>query len=177
VGTTYLKNQFAEKKTMQIVEKKSPNFREGREGFLPKAFVIHVTEGSFESALNWCLDPKSKVSYHFIVKEDGQIFQLVNTNNTAWHAGQAVKPTWQGLTSGRNPNLETIGIAFAGWAAKGPTLAQIWAIRNIILEYSAIHRISLDRNNIIGHNEIRADKVCPGAKANIDAILYLAQLR
>ena len=161
----------------EIIQKKSPNFREGRNGFAPKAFVIHVTEGNFTGALEWCLNPKSTVSYHFIVKDDGQIYQFVNTENTAWHAGIAVKPTWTGHTIGRNPNLETIGIAFAGWAAKGPTLAQIWAIRELILKFSAIHRIPLDRKNIIGHNEIRADKVCPGAKANIDAILYFAQLQ
>ena len=161
----------------QIIEKKSPNFREGRNGFAPKAFVIHVTEGSFDGALEWCMNPESKVSYHFIIKDNGQIYQLVHTENTAWHAGLAIKPTWQGHTIGRNPNLETIGIAFAGFASIGPSLAQILAIREVILQFSAIHRIPLDRKNIIGHNEIRADKVCPGAKANIDAILYFAQLQ
>ena len=161
----------------EIIEKLSANFKEGRGGFLPKAFVIHVTEGKFSSSTAWCLDPKSKVSYHFIIRENGEIWQLVETENTAWHAGLAVKPTWKGHTIGRNPNLETIGIAFAGFAAKGPTLAQILAIRKLILKYSAIHRIPLDRKNIIGHNEIRADKVCPGANANIDAILYFAQLQ
>ncbi len=160
-----------------IIKKLSPNFREGREGFLPKAFVIHVIEGNFSGALSWCLDPKSEVSYHFIVKENGEIYQLVETENTAWHAGLAVKPTWQGHTIGRNPNLETIGIAFAGWATKGPSLAQILAIRDIILEQSAIHRIPLDRKNIVGHNEIRADKVCPGPNLSLDAVSFLCQLK
>lgn len=164
-------------KKMDIIEKLSPNFRVGREGFLPKAFVIHVTEGSFESALNWCLNKASQVSYHFLVDQSGEITQMVDTKNTAWHAGLAVKPTWQGFTSGRNPNLETIGIAFAGWAAIGPTLAQIMAIRELILEYSAIHRIALDRKNIIGHNEIRADKICPGPRFSLDAVSFLCQVQ
>jgi N-acetylmuramoyl-L-alanine amidase len=162
---------------METIQKHSPNFREGREGFLPKAFVLHVTEGNFAGSLAWCLNPESKVSYHFLIKEDGQIHQLVDTENTAWHAGLAVKPTWKGFTSGRNPNLETIGIAFAGWATKGPTLAQIWSIRELIFTYSAIHRIQLDRNNIIGHNEIRADKICPGQKISLDAIVFLCQVK
>lgn len=160
----------------EITEKKSPNFEVGRNGFAPKAFVIHVTEGNFAGALNWCLNPSSKVSYHFLIKEDGQIYKLVDTKNTAWHAGQAVKPTWQGHTIGRNPNLETIGIAFAGFAATGPSLAQILAIRELILEYSAIHRIPIDRKNIIGHNEIRADKICPGSKISLDGLAWLCRL-
>lgn len=162
---------------MDIIEKLSPNFREGREGFLPKAFVIHVTEGKFSSSTAWCLDIKSKVSYHFIIRECGEIWQLVKTENTAWHAGLAVKPTWAGFTSGRNPNLETIGIAYSGFASKGPSLPQILAIRNLILEFSAIHRIPLDRKNIVGHNEIRADKICPGPKLSLDAVVFLCQLK
>jgi N-acetyl-anhydromuramyl-L-alanine amidase AmpD len=160
----------------EIIERMSPNFREGREDFAPKAFVIHVTEGSFQSALNWCTNKFSQVSYHFIVKEDGQKYKLVDTKNTAWHAGQAVKPSWKGHTIGRNPNLETIGIAFAGFAHLGPTLAQILAIRELILEYSAFHRIPLNRDNIIGHNEIKADKICPGPKVSLDAIAFLCKL-
>jgi N-acetyl-anhydromuramyl-L-alanine amidase AmpD len=162
---------------MEIIQKKSPNFREGREKFLPKSFVIHVTEGNFPGSLAWCLNPESEVSYHFIVAENGEITQMVDTKNTAWHAGLPVRPTWKGYTIGRNPNWETIGIAFAGWAAKGPTLAQIWAIRGIILEQSAIYGIPIDKNNIIGHNEIRADKICPGPKILLDAIVFLCQLK
>lgn len=161
---------------MEIIKRHSPNFREGRENFKPKAFVIHVSEGKFESSLQWCLEKISRVSYHFLIKEDGQIYELVDPKNTAWHAGLAVKPTWQGHTIGRNPNLETIGIAFAGFADKGPTAVQIWAIRELLIELSHIHTLPIDRLHVIGHNEIRMDKVCPGPHANLDAIVYLAQL-
>jgi N-acetyl-anhydromuramyl-L-alanine amidase AmpD len=169
--------EIVEKMENEIIEKKSPNFKTGRENFEPKAFVIHVSEGNFQGTLNWCLNPSTKVSYHFLVKEDGQIYKLVDTENTAWHAGLAVKPTWTGHTIGRNPNLETIGIAFAGFASEGPSLPQILAIRELILELSAVHRIPLDRKNIIGHNEIRADKICPGPKLSLDAVSFLCQLK
>jgi len=162
---------------MEIIKRQSPNFREGRENFKPKAIVIHVSDGSFSSSLDWCMRKESKVSYHFLVKEDGQIYELVDPKNTAWHAGLAVLPTWSGHTVGRNPNLETIGIAFAGFASKGPTYAQILAIRELLVELSHIHIIPLDREHVIGHNEIRTDKVCPGAHADLAAIVYFAQLQ
>jgi N-acetyl-anhydromuramyl-L-alanine amidase AmpD len=160
-----------------IVDKLSPNFTVGRSNFEPKAFVIHVGEGTFESNLNWITNKSSGVSYHFLIREDGKIYRIVDTNNTAWHTGLAVNPTWKGHTIGRNPNLETIGIAFSGYAASGPTLKQILAARAIILKYSAIHRIPLTKDTIVGHNEIRTDKLCPGPKVNLQSILWLCSLK
>jgi N-acetyl-anhydromuramyl-L-alanine amidase AmpD len=62
---------------MLFINSKSPNQTLGRKNFKPEAFVIHVTEGNFTGALEWCLDRRSEVSYHFIVREDGLIFKLV----------------------------------------------------------------------------------------------------
>jgi N-acetyl-anhydromuramyl-L-alanine amidase AmpD len=161
---------------MQIFSSLSPNQALGRSGYKPEAFVIHVTEGGFIGALEWCKDRRSEASYHFIVREDGFIFKLVEPENTAWHAGAVKNSRWRGLKAGINPNLYTIGISYAGFASKGPTLAQFLAIKELICQLSAIHSILLDRNHIIGHYEIRSDKTCPGAKMNLDALVYLTTL-
>jgi N-acetyl-anhydromuramyl-L-alanine amidase AmpD len=161
---------------MKIVEKLTGNFAPGRGGLKPKAFVIHVSEGSFEGTLNRCLDKISQISYHYLVRADGEIYKLVDPKNTAWHAGLVVKPTWQGLTVGQNPNLTTIGIAFAGWTIKGPTLAQILAMRELIVSLAVIHNIPIDKKTIIGHNEIRTDKLCPGPKMSVEMLGRLCLL-
>lgn len=161
---------------MQIITKLTPNQSLGRGKFKPEAFVIHTTEGNFNGSLEWCLDRRSEASYHFIVREDGLIYKLVEPENTAWHAGAIKDPSWREIKKEVNPNLYTIGISFAGFAVKGPTLAQILSIRELITSLSVIHRITLDRNHIIGHREIRADKTCPGPKFNLDALVYLSSL-
>jgi N-acetylmuramoyl-L-alanine amidase len=155
----------------------SPNFWEGRQGHKPEAFVIHVSEGSFEGSLSWILDPKSAVSYHFLISEFGEVAELVKPENSAWHAGKILNPTWSEIKEGVNPNLYTIGIAFAGFAKDGPTMNQFCTIASLLQHLSVIHSIPLDRKHVVGHNEIRADKICPGEKANLDALLYFAQLQ
>jgi spore germination protein YaaH/N-acetyl-anhydromuramyl-L-alanine amidase AmpD len=49
--------------------------------------VIHVTEGSAQSAINWFLDPRARVSAHYIVSLGGAVYQMVREGDIAWHAG------------------------------------------------------------------------------------------
>lgn len=162
---------------MKILHTESPNQEHGRREFKPEAFVLHVTEGKTAGSVAWCKDPQSGVSYHYIIDEIGDAWELVKPENTAWHAGRVKEATWQGLKQGVNPNLYTIGIAFGGFAASGPTLAQFTSIAGLLRSLAAIHSIPLDRQHVIGHNEIRADKVCPGPRFSLDALIYLAQLK
>jgi N-acetylmuramoyl-L-alanine amidase len=83
---------------MQIDFQMSPNFRVGREGHTPEAFVLHVTEGNFSGALAWCLNPSSQVSYHYLINQNGEITQMVEDKDTAWHAGLMKNPTPLGKT-------------------------------------------------------------------------------
>lgn len=162
---------------MKIIFSQSPNQEYGRREYKPEAFVIHVTEGKTYGAIAWCKDPKSAVSYHYIIDEMGDAWELVKPENTAWHAGKIKDSTWSGLKQGINPNLYTIGIAFGGFAQNGPTLAQFISIAELLRNIAAIHQIPLDRKYIVPHNEIRTDKICPGPHFNIDALIYLARLK
>jgi N-acetylmuramoyl-L-alanine amidase len=161
---------------MEIDFKMSPNFEVGRRGNSLDAFVLHVSEGHFSGSLSWLLDPKSEVSYHYLVKENGEITQLVEDKDTAWHAGKMISANAYGAPYAPNPNFRTIGIAYAGFAQIGPTFAQIHAVAWLIRHLSAIHTIDIDRNHIIAHRDIRADKTCPGDKFNFDTLLYLCSL-
>lgn len=67
--------------------------------------VLHYTGmESGEAALKHMCDPAAKVSAHYMVGEDGQIFQLVDEDRRAWHAGIS---SWGGET---NINSASIGI-------------------------------------------------------------------
>lgn len=79
----------------------SPNYFEGREldgvQYRPEAVVLHITQGSLQSALRWFEDRKSQVSAHWIVDTEGSWHQIVPEEHTAWHAGRVVNPLWKGL--------------------------------------------------------------------------------
>lgn len=63
----------------------SPNFdrRAGR----PEFIVIHITDGgpSFSRCVTRFRDDETRMSPHFVVGREGEIAQLVDTNDRAWH--------------------------------------------------------------------------------------------
>jgi N-acetylmuramoyl-L-alanine amidase len=66
----------------------SPNAGERRKGLSPRLVVLHYTGmTSAEQAIEWLANPKSKVSCHYVVDEEGRITQMVPEGKRAWHAG------------------------------------------------------------------------------------------
>jgi N-acetylmuramoyl-L-alanine amidase len=63
----------------------SPNF--SKRSNLIQYVILHFTEMLFEESLNRLCDSAYEVSAHYLIKEDGEIFQLVQDENVAWHAG------------------------------------------------------------------------------------------
>ena len=50
--------------------------------------VVHSTaQGSLAETVARFLDPKTKVSAHFVVDKDGKVIQMVPVRLRAWHAG------------------------------------------------------------------------------------------
>jgi hypothetical protein len=83
----------------------SPNFST-RHGARVDLLVLHDTEGGYAGAISWFKNPKSQVSAHFVIKEDGaEATQMVDLADKAWHA-KAFNP-------------RSIGFEMAGIAAKG----------------------------------------------------------
>lgn len=83
----------------------SPNF--GLRSRVPlDQIIIHDTEGGYAGAIATFLNNHSKVSAHFVVKEDGyEITQMVKVIDDAWHAVIF--------------NSRSIGVELAGFMAKG----------------------------------------------------------
>ena len=85
----------------------SPNFEAGRAAAISHA-VFHTTEGPLEASLNTLSDQfrtpaeGGRVSAHYVVGPAGEIYSLVEDQDTAWHV--------------RGRNSDTIGIEIVGWA-------------------------------------------------------------
>ena len=66
----------------------SPNFDERPAGTDIDMLVLHYTGlKTLQEALDRLTDPGSKVSAHYLVAENGEIFCLVPEDKRAWHAG------------------------------------------------------------------------------------------
>lgn len=63
----------------------------------PQFIIIHFTAGrSAESSVAWFKDKTAKASAHLVIGRDGKIFQLIDFDKKAWHAGSS---RWADLNS------------------------------------------------------------------------------
>jgi N-acetyl-anhydromuramyl-L-alanine amidase AmpD len=107
--------------------------------------VIHVTQGSFSSAINWFKNGSAYVSAHYTVRSsDGFIGQSVHEKDIAWHAGN-----WE-------YNKTSIGIEHEGYVSDPSWFTD--AMYRYSARLSAYlckkYKIPIDRTHIIGHNEV-----------------------
>lgn len=86
--------------------KQSPNI--SKYPIKPTGIVLHHTAGSFVGSVEWCLNPKSKVSYHCIVDLNGNRTVLAKDNQRAWHAGVS------SFNGKKDCNTFMLGIAVSG---------------------------------------------------------------
>lgn len=180
---------------MEIRRMTSPNHNVGRGGQTPDMIVKHTSGNTTQSAINTVMNRANQVSYNFIIAgasfrghgivpeyKDGDIIQMVDIKNTAWHSG--IDATIRNSTLFKNnahpivqrrtqsPNQYTIGIAFGDMNLNGGRLTEaqiassIWLIKHIQAEVKRIYgyTIPLTRKHIIGHNEINPVNRpnCPG---------------
>jgi N-acetylmuramoyl-L-alanine amidase len=137
----------------------SPNYglRHGRE---PNTIVLHYTGmATGEAALGRLRDPKSEVSAHYVVEEDGRIFQLVHEAYRAWHAG---KSFWADET---DMNAVSIGIEIVNgghdFGLPPYPDAQIDAV--IALCRDVAQRHGIQPQDILAHSDIAPErKADPG---------------
>jgi N-acetyl-anhydromuramyl-L-alanine amidase AmpD len=112
--------------------------------------IIHVTQGSWSSAVNWFQNPDAGVSAHYVVRSsDGKIAQSVSDINIAYHAGY-----WE-------YNKHSIGIEHEGYIDnKSWFTREMYGRSAKLTAYLCRHyRIPIDRKHIIGHYEVPG---CPG---------------
>ena len=135
-----------------------------RDGHEIKGIVLHTGEGNKNQILDWFLSPKSQVSSHYLVCEDGEVWQFVNEKDAAWGSGKIVNPTSELLkeNEGINPNKYLLQIEHEGYARNGINEVQYESTAELIKGIRERWNIPMDRKHIIRHQEINDDKLCPG---------------
>jgi N-acetylmuramoyl-L-alanine amidase len=88
-----------------IRERPSPNHDARRDGVPPDMLLLHYTGmTSAAAALDRLCDPAARVSSHYLIEEDGQVWLLVPEERRAWHAGES------GWVGRKDINAHSIGI-------------------------------------------------------------------
>lgn len=91
-----------------MIECLSPNYNARPDGDEVSMLIMHTTcMVDTRLALDRLCDPDSKVSAHYVIDEEGQVYRLVDERKRAWHAGVAF---WDGET---DVNGYSIGIEVA----------------------------------------------------------------
>jgi N-acetylmuramoyl-L-alanine amidase len=136
----------------------SPNQNERRDGRRPDMILLHYTGmKDAGAALQRLANPLAEVSAHYLVFEDGRVFQMVPEAARAWHAGVG---TWRGDT---DINTASIGIEIANpghdWGYADFPDPQVRAI-------AALCRDIAGRHGIVPHRILAHSDVAPKRKAD-----------
>lgn len=121
----------------------SPNFDDRRANFI----VIHGTSNhTMAAALRTLIDPERKVSAHYLIGRSGEVIQLVDERQRAWHAGAS---RWGMLT---DLNSASIGIELDNNGEEPFPDVQIESLLLLLRDLRERHRIPAA--NVIGHGDI-----------------------
>ena len=143
-----------------IIPAPSKNFDE--RAFPISMLVLHYTGmENGKLALERLTENQSKVSAHYLVEEDGRVFQLVDEKMRAWHAGLSY---WSGLT---DINSASIGIEIVNgghdFGLPEFPKQQIETVIHLCQSIKKRHNIS--DFNIVAHSDIAPSrKQDPGEK-------------
>ena len=85
---------------------KSDNFDQRK--FDISLVIIHFTETkTFTDALNLLTSKERKVSCHYLIDKSGDIFNLVDLDKRAWHAGESMWGNYDDINS-RSVGIEIV---------------------------------------------------------------------
>lgn len=150
----------------------SPNFdnREVDMGFI----VLHYTACLLEDTLTIFSDPKSKVSAHFVIDTDGQIYNCVELNKPAWHAGVSYFCD-KGGKKWKNFNDFSIGVELVNFNGNlFPYSGLQYKSLFVLVKYlQNKYPLLNDSNKILGHEHIAGfrGKADPGYHFNWKKLL------
>jgi N-acetyl-anhydromuramyl-L-alanine amidase AmpD len=129
------------------------------QGFTPgrgknqiQGIVLHSSDGTEKSDVRTLrgLDPQHQVSAHYYVTRDGRIYQFVNDQDTAWHAGQTID-------NSRYGNSATLGIEQEHIDGKQDwPKAQVGATAALVASLRA--KYNLGQDQIYAHSQIAPER-------------------
>lgn len=128
--------------------------------------IIHVTQGSFDSAVRVFQNPAHRAATHYIVGQDGRVVQMIRELDVAYQAGN------------RSFNERAVGIEHEGFVdrPKDLTKAMYESSARLTASICARYDIPIDREHIIGHVEVPGtDHTDPGPHWDWDRYLKLVK--
>jgi N-acetylmuramoyl-L-alanine amidase len=132
----------------------SPNFDERR----PIVIVLHYTEQDSVARSLHTLRTRNSggpVSSHYLVGDDGAIYQLVADGHRAWHAGGG---RWGTIT---DLNSASIGIEIDNDGREPFTEPQVQGLLRLLDDLC--ERLRIPRSQVIGHSDLAPTrKIDPG---------------
>jgi hypothetical protein len=127
-----------------------------------KYIVIHDTEATYSDTLNYFHGSSNNIgaATHYVIRSfDGHVTQMVATKDIALHTGNF----WY--------NMHSIGIEHEGYLAHGHrwyTEAQYQSSAKLVRYLADRFNVPLDREHIIGHEEIPAEDAAGTIKQHYD---------
>lgn len=120
--------------------------------------VLHYTAmESAEAALERLCDPEVEVSAHYLIAEDGRLWQMVEEDMRAWHAGAG---QWRDVT---DVNSRSIGIELANRGDHPFSEPQMAALE--VLMQGIMARWAIVPEGVIGHSDMAPErKIDPGPR-------------
>ncbi len=133
---------------------RSPNFGPRRDGSKPSLVVLHYTAmDSAQAALERLCDPQAEVSAHYLIGNDGTLWQMVREEDRAWHAGAG---EWLGQS---DINSRSIGIELDNTGFHPFSHLQMNVLEHLLPQIMT--RWSIPPQGVIGHSDM-----APGRKSD-----------
>lgn len=136
----------------------SPNQTARRDGLRPELVVLHFTAmDSCAAALERLCTAAFEVSAHYLISRHGDVYQLVNEDQRAWHAGAG---TWQGRG---DVNSRSIGIELDNTGRTPFAAAQMDRLETLL--GGILQRWEIPASGVIGHSDMAPTrKADPGRR-------------
>ena len=145
---------------MRITKYYSPNFDvKARSNKSITVIIIHYT--GMQSGRESLKRLTSKVSCHYLIKRNGDIFSLVEDKNIAWHAGKSMWGKYKNL----NKNSIGIELVNKGHRYGYQTFTKPQIIKLIQLCKNLKKKYMIKNKFILGHSDVAPlRKIDPGEK-------------
>ncbi len=147
---------------MKLTPHPSPNFDE-RHAEIDMLILHYTGMQSGKEAIERLCDREAKVSAHYVVEENGDVYQLVDEASRAWHAGISF---WRGQ---HHLNANSIGIEIVNPGHEFGYREFTQAQYNSIIELAATIKeaYNIPNINIVAHSDVAPErKTDPGELFN-----------
>ena len=132
-----------------ITKYKSPNYNSRNKSKIQLIIIHYTALSNSKEAISYLCTKENKVSAHYLISQDGEIYYLVNERFRAWHAGQSY---WQDIV---DVNSFSIGIEL-DYNPNGKnnkfSSKMISSLKKLILKIKKKYKV--DKKNILAHSDI-----------------------